>query len=247
MLPFPKKQVIISLDPFCPGAIEDDLDATVGLLVEQGFKTWVVNNPAHIVMLKSKGANIIAGPYLYTFNRWAVSWLENQNIGAFVMPYENSRRNLESTFEVSVRSRVLVPVFAYPALFRMRFQLPKSYDFTFFNDKEGMTFKALSTVDGSYVMPDNPFSIVDKIHFLKSAGFSRYLIDLSKTHVQKKTYKQIVSAMINGQVLSETSRFNWKDGFYSPEKMEEYRSANERGTSKNQKYKPKNYPKKKRR
>ena len=247
VLPFPKKQVIISLDPFCPGAIEDDLDATVGLLVEQGFKTWVVNNPAHIVMLKSKGANIIAGPYLYTFNRWAVSWLENQNIGAFVMPYENSRRNLESTFEVSVRSRVLVPVFAYPALFRMRFQLPKSYDFTFFNDKEGMTFKALSTVDGSYVMPDNPFSIVDKIHFLKSAGFSRYLIDLSKTHVQKKTYKQIVSAMINGQVLSETSRFNWKDGFYSPEKMEEYRSANERGTSKNQKYKPKNYPKKKRR
>ncbi len=245
VLPFPKKQVIISLDPFCPGAIEDDLDATVDLLVEQGFKTWVVNNPAHIVMLKSKGANIIAGPYLYTFNRWAVSWLENQNIGAFVMPYENSRRNLESTFEVSVRSRVLVPVFAYPALFRMRFQLPKSYDFTFFNDKEGMTFKALSTVDGSFVMPDNPFSIVDKIHFLKSAGFSRYLIDLSKTHVQKKTYKQIVSAMINGQVLPDTSRFNWKDGFYSPEKMEEYRSANERGTSKHKKTKP-HYSKKKR-
>ena len=56
-----------------------------------------------------------------------------------------------------------------------------------------------------------------------------------------------VSAMINGQVLPETSRFNWKDGFYSPEKMEEYRSANERGTSKNQKQKQKNYPKKKRR
>ena len=231
-LPFPKKQVIISLDPFCPAEIEDNLNDVVDLLVVEGFKTWIANNPAQLSMFRGKDANVIAGPYLYTFNRWAVSWLENQNIGAFVSPFENSRRNLEATFEQNQRSRVLVPIFAYPALFRMRFQLPKSYDFTFFNDKEGMVFKALSTVDGSFVMPDNPFSIVDKVSFLKAAGFNRYLIDLSKTHVQKKTFKQIVSAMTKGQVLSQTSRFNWKDGFYSPEKMEEYRSANERGTSK---------------
>ena len=80
-------------------------------------------------MLNGRKVNLIAGPYLYTFNRWAVSWLENQNIGAFVMPLENSRRNLEATFEATVRSRVLVPVFAYPALFRMRFKLPSAYDF----------------------------------------------------------------------------------------------------------------------
>ncbi|MBE6350559.1 MAG: U32 family peptidase [Spirochaetaceae bacterium] len=228
VLPFSKKQLIISLDPFLPNSIEEDLALTVDLLVEDGFKTWIVNNPGHIAMLKNKKVNVIAGPYLYTFNRWAVSWLENQDIGAFVMPFENSRRNLEATFDSSVRSRVLVPVFAYPALFRMRFKLPESYDFTFFSDKEGMTFKALSTPDGSFVMPDNPFSIVDKVQFLKSSGFKRYLIDLSKNHVQKKQFKQIVSALVKGQVLPETNRFNWKDGFYSPEKMEEYRAANER-------------------
>lgn len=229
--PFPKKQVIVSLDPFCPASLEDDLADTVALLVEDGYRTWIVNNPAHVSMLRGKGAAVIAGPYLYTFNRWAVSWLENQNIGAFVMPLENSRRNLEAAFEPNQRSRVLVPVFAYPALFRMRFQLPGSYDFTFFSDKEGTVFKALSTPDGSFVMPENPFSIVDKAQFLRAAGFNRYLIDLSKTHVQKKHFRQIVSAMMRGQALPETRRFNWKDGFYSPEKMEEYRSANERGTS----------------
>ncbi|AEE16002.1 peptidase U32 family protein [Treponema brennaborense] len=230
-LPISKKQIFLSLDPFCPASAEDDSAAAVDMLVESGFTCWVVNNPAHIAMLRGKPVSLIAGPYLYTFNRWAVSWLENQEIGAFVMPYENSRRNLEATFDGAQRSRVLIPVFAYPALFRMRFKLPASYDFTFFNDKEGMTFKALSTPDGAFVMPDNPFSIIDKIQFLKNAGFTRYLIDFSKTSVHKKHLKQILTAMYRAQVLPDTSRFNWKDGFYSPEKMEEFRASAERAAA----------------
>ncbi len=225
VLPFSKKQVFISLDPFCAASQEDELALTLDAFVEMGYKGWVVNNLAHIGMLKGKGTNLIAGPYLYTFNRWAASWLENQDIGAFISPLENSRKNLEATFESHLRSRILVPVFAYPALFRMRFKLPDSYDFTFFSDKEGMTFKALSTPDGSFVMPENPFSIVDKVQVLKSAGFNRYLIDMSKTHVQKKHFKQIVAAMLKKQVLPETSNFNWKDGFFSQEKLDEYKAA----------------------
>lgn len=225
VLPFSKKQVFISLDPFCAASQEEELALTLDTLVEMGYKGWVVNNLAHIGMLKGKGTNLIAGPYLYTFNRWAASWLENQDIGAFISPLENSRKNLEATFESHLRSRILVPVFAYPALFRMRFKLPDSYDFTFFSDKEGMTFKALSTPDGSFVMPENPFSIVDKVQVLKSAGFNRYLIDMSKTHVQKKHFKQIVAAMLKKQVLPETSNFNWKDGFFSQEKLDEYKAA----------------------
>ncbi|MBO5235887.1 MAG: U32 family peptidase [Spirochaetaceae bacterium] len=230
-IPFSKKQVIISLDPFCPAATEDVLASDVEKLASLGFSTWIVNNPAHISMVKKTGSNLIAGPYLYTFNRWAVSWLENQGIGAFITPLENSRRNLEATFDFAFRSRVLISVFAYPALFRMRFRLPKSYDFTYFSDKEGMTFKALSSPDGSFVMPENPFSIVDKSMFLQNAGFNRFLIDFSKTKVKKKDLHQIVMAMHRQQVLPSTSRFNWKDGFYSPEKIEEYRSANERAAA----------------
>ena len=231
-LPFSKKQIYLSLDPFCPAALEDELAELLSFLVDEGFKNWVVNNPAHITMLRGKQVPLIGGPYLYTFNRWAVSWLENQNVQVFISPLENSRRNLEATYEMSQRGRVLVPIFAYPALFRMRFKLPTSYDFTFFSDKEGLTFKALSTPDGSFVMPENPFSIVDKVQFLKKAGFTHYLIDMSKTHVHKKHFRQIVSAMMKNQILPDTGIFNWKDGFYSPEKMEEYKQAKERAGDK---------------
>ena len=144
------------------------------------------------------------------------------------MPYENSRRNLEAEWEENVRSRVLVPVYAYPALFRMRFRLPSDYDFTYFEDKEQKVFKVNSTADGSFVMPEEPFCIADKVSFIKASGFKKILIDFSKTKVTRSQIKAITTSMQKGQPLTGISRFNWKDGFYSPQQMEEYRAANER-------------------
>ncbi len=217
-LPFSKKSVIISLDPFCPQAIEEDLSETIDFLVDEGFKTWIVNNPAHISMLKNKKVSLIAGPYLYTFNRWAVSWLENQDIPAFIVPLETSQKNIEETFDPKVRDRVLLTLFAYPALFRMRFPLPENYDFVYFSDKENLVFKSLSTPDGSFVMPEAPFSVLDRAKKLRSLRFNRILIDLSKTMVRKSDFKQIISSAYTGKPLPETNRFNWKKGFYIPER-----------------------------
>ena len=214
-VPLSKKQTIISLDPYLPQGSEHLLVETIDYLLEAGFKNWIVNNPGHIAMFRGKKAFLTAGPYLYTFNRWAVSWLENQDITALITPLENSKDNLLETFSVEQRKRVLVTIFAYPALFRMRFKLPESYDFMYFSDRKGSFFKALSTPDGSFVLPENPFSITDKQNYLKSTGFSRFLIDLSKTDVKRNELKQIMSSFNSGKPLPETDRFNWKEGFYS--------------------------------
>lgn len=231
VLPISKKCIYISLDPYCPAAKEEELKAELDKLIENGFTSFVVNNIAHIAMLKGKKVNLVAGPYLYTFNRWACSFLENQDIGAFIMPYENSRRNLEATYEQNIRSRVLVPVFAYPALFRMRFKIPEDYGFTYFTDKEGGTFKIASGDDGSFVLPELPFSILDKTEFLSQAGFKRMLIDFSKVSLSKGQIKNVSNSLFKKQVLPEISRFNWKDGFYNPQQIEEYKASNERAAA----------------
>ncbi len=231
VLPVSKKTIYISLNPYCPAAVEEETASDLELLIQNGYTNFVVNNVAHIGILKDKKVNMIAGPYLYTFNRWAVSWLENQNIGAFVMPYENSRRNLEQTFEESVRARVLVPVFAYPALFRMRFKMPSDYGFTYFTDKEGTEFKLASSNDGSVVMPELPFSLLDKTEFLAQAGFKRILVDFSNTIVNKSSVKDISNSLFKKQVLPDVTRFNWKDGFYNPQQIEEYKASNERAAA----------------
>ncbi|MFC2600892.1 MAG: peptidase U32 family protein [Treponema lecithinolyticum] len=215
--PCSKKQFFISLDPFCPADTETVLEKDIERLSALGYTQWVVNNPAHIGLLKNKNVSLIAGPYLYTFNRWAVSWLENQNIDCFTMSYETSLKNLENIFENTLRSRVLICIFAYPALFRMRFQLPQSYDFSWFNDKEGISFRALSTPDGSFVMPEKPFSIIDRINALKQAGFSRFLLDMSKTQLRRADLKALMRCLHKADALPDTERFNWKEGFYTSE------------------------------
>ncbi len=219
VLPFSKKEVFISLDPFCPQEKETQLQEDLEELISMKFTQFVVNNPAHITMLKNKKVSMIAGPYLYTFNRWAVSWLENQNIDAFVMSHETSQSNLEATLTKEQRQRAMINIFSYPALFRMRFRLPENYDFHWFNDKEGMSFRALSTPDGSYVMPETPFSLIDKVNSLRTLGFTHFLIDMSKTQVVRSDFKQMMRALHKGDVIPGSSRFNWKDGFYNADKL----------------------------
>ena len=231
VLPISKKAIYISLDPYCPASKEEELRADLENLIEKGYTSFVVNNIAQIQMLKGKNVHIIAGPYLYTFNRWAVSFFENQDIGAFVMPYEDSRKNLEATFDQNVRARVLVPVFAYPALFRIRFKLPEDYGFTYFSDKEEGMFKVVSSDDGSFVMPELPFSLLDKTEFLSQAGFKKILVDFSKTKLTKGQIKNVSSSLFKKQPFPEVNSFNWKDGFYNPQQIEEYKASNERAAA----------------
>jgi putative protease len=227
-LPFSKRETIISIDPFLPQAIEDGLSTNLDALIENGYSHFMLNNPGHIGMLRNRGLTLIAGPYLYAFNRWSVDWLEKQGLQAIVSPLENSRDNLEATFDPAIRGRVIITVFAYPALFRMRFKLPADYNFTFFSDRQGGSFKMLSTDEGSFVFPELPFSIADKAASLAKEGFKRFIIDLSKTRVRKQDYRTIMDSYRRGTTLPDVSRFNWKDGFYDPDKMEEFKQMTER-------------------
>jgi putative protease len=237
IVPFSKKMMIISLDPYLPEAKVEGFTNTLRTLIQKGFTTYIVNNLAHVNILKSLATEVppreqlhfIAGPYLYTFNRWAVSFLENQNIMAVQTPLENSEDNLNQTFVGSEeKSRVLLAVFAYPALFRMRFKLPAEYDFTYFTDKENMGFKVNSTVDGSFVMPEYPFSLVDKLQTLQNSGYTHLLIDYSKTKVRKQDMRALMDSIQKHEPILGASRFNWKDGFYDPEKIEAYNASNMR-------------------
>ena len=219
-LPFSKREIFISLDPFMGQAESDELELYLMSLIEKGYTQFVVNNPAHITMLKNKNLNLVACPYLYGFNRWAVKWLQENNILKFISPIENSQKNLEEVYAPGMRKQVLIPVFAYPALFRMRFTLPKTYDFLYFSDKQGEAFKTFSTPSASFVLPEKPFSITDRIGALEKKGFDKFLLDFSHTEIERSEYRHIVNSCRKGIFLEDTSRFNWKEGFYDPVKIE---------------------------
>jgi putative protease len=214
-LPFSPGEVILTLDPYFPQAREKVLEEELPLLIEQGYCQFVVNNPGHFSYFRGKTASLIAGPYLYAFNRWALSFVASLGTNFMVSPLENNRQNLERTVEAGRRSGVFITLFAYPALFRIRANLGEWYHFSKFQDHREESFRLINNNDGSLVIPEKPFYIGDKMPFLKTAGFSRFILDFSGPPLKKKDYKDIMTAVQNGLPLPNTCRFNWKDGFYA--------------------------------
>jgi putative protease len=221
-LPFKPGEIVLTLDPYFPQAMEKILGEEIPVLLEKGYHQFVVNNPGHCSFFRSAGSGqkkpaLIAGPYLYIFNRWAESFVSSLGMDTFVSPLENNRQNLERTLSPNRRSLAFVTVFARPALFRIRADLSSLYQFRNFSDSRDERFTLLSGPDGSLVLPEKPFSIVDKIPFLKEAGFGRFILDLSGPALKKVDYRDLINAVKNSAPVPGVSRFNWKDGFYQEE------------------------------
>jgi putative protease len=222
-LPFNKGEIILRLDPYFPQGEEGFLGETIGALLEEGYRQFMVNNPGHFSCFRGGGRGIlglIGGPYLYTFNRWAASFVSSLGAGYLVSPLENNRQNLEKTIDPPYRHRVFITVFAWPPLFRIRAGLGDLYDFGPFSDNQGEEFRLSSAEEGALVYPRRPFSIVDKAPFLREAGFSRFILDLcgspgaSGSSFKKAQYRDLMKLAQNALPIPGASRFNWKDGFY---------------------------------
>jgi putative protease len=217
-LPFSPEELVLTLDPFFPQALERDLVRDIPALLEGGFRYFVVNNPGHFSLFRNSGAALIAGPWLYTFNQYALGFIASLGAEYFIGPLENNRQNLERCFPPEARSLALVTLFSWPSLFRMRADLRGLYGFkTFAGAREEMFSLASSPGGGSLVFPEKPFSIVDKIPFLREARFNRFILDLSARPLNKSDYRDLMEGVKNGTPLHNSVRFNWKDGFFKNE------------------------------
>jgi len=214
-LPFSKNELIFVLDPYYPESMDSILSEEIPQLLALGYRQFVVNNLAHLSLFRGTEARLIAGPYLYTFNSWSFAQIHEQGLLYKVSPLENNRQNLERTVSEEWRPFTFVTLFAYPALFRIRADLSSMYQFQYFSDGKDENFRLLSSSEGSLVVPEQPFSIIDKETFLKEAGFSRFILDFSGPPLKKVDYKDVMTALKAGKSLPNTTRFNWKDGFYA--------------------------------
>ena len=236
-LPFPAGDIVLSLDPFFPQANDKGLSEDIPVLMERGYRHFIVNNLGHFSFFKNvqdmktkperkRSVVLIAGPWLYSFNAWARDFLARNGAAYCVSPLENNRQNLERTFfaeqRPNPRQTVFITIFARPDLFRIRQDICAFYGFNTFSGGEGGSknevFKLASAAGegsvSSLVYPLEPFSIVDKTPFLKEAGFKRFILDFSDHVLKKSDYKDIMTAAKRALPIPGTSRFNWKNGFF---------------------------------
>jgi putative protease len=190
----------------------------------------MLNNPGHFSLFKGyEKIKLIAGPWLYMFNSWSLSFIASLEVDGFVSPLENNRQNLERTLGIKSRSiktggkkqrnpllsKFFITVFAYPPLFSIRSNLAPFLNLHSFADNKNETFSLVTDQEGSHVYPDQYFSIIDKIQFLKEAGFGRFIIDLGGPVLKKQNYRELMRAVNENAPLPLSGRFNWKNGFYN--------------------------------
>jgi putative protease len=236
-LPFKPAEVILTLDPWFPQDIAEYENGKtaqeIERLTEKGYNQYVLNNPGHFSLFREhENVKLIAGPWLYTFNSWALSFVSSLGVDAFVSPLENNRQNLERTLGMESRkkedkggrkrqsknalnSKFFITVFAWTPLFNIRANLGSVLNFDSFADNMDEEFLLETSPEGSRVYPKKYFSIIDKIPFLKEAGFGRFIIDLSGQTLKKSNYRDLMRSVNENAPLPQSSRFNWKDGFYA--------------------------------
>lgn len=206
------------LDPFFPEEDTDWLLETINYRIEQGQEIFIANNYGHIPLLKKSGAKvIIAGPWLYMFNSYSAHLLLDAGAELIMLPYEISKQNMNRIIETVPAVRLIPILFSYPPLFTIRGSVQQRLAARAIYDRDGAIYEIYADEDRSVVIPGKPFSLADRASFLRKEGFARFLIDLEYTSIKKPVYKRIMQAVMNGTVLPETGRFNWKDGFWQAE------------------------------
>jgi len=235
-LPFKPVDIILTLDPWFPQDIAEyengKMAEEISLLIEKGYSQYILNNPGHFSLFRDyENVKLIAGPWLYMFNSWALSLVSSLGADGFISPLENNRQNLERTLGIESRnsekkegkkrqnrsalhSKFFITVFMWPPLFKIRANLYPVLNFDSFADNMDEEFLLETSPEGSRVYPKKYFSIIDKIPFLKEAGFGRFIIDLSGQVLKKSNYRDLMRSVNENAPLPNSNRFNWKDGFY---------------------------------
>jgi U32 family peptidase len=245
-LPFKRESLALWLDPWFPEGDAEWLVPELEYWASRGQRVFVANNPGHLGILRGLASSlaasaaagaaayqgsrprshrrdepftIVAGPYLYAFNRWAAAFLQDEGARFLVPPLEISKQNFQKVAEAAPPLSWMPIVFSYPALFRIRAELASAYDFTGFTDRDGSAYELSRLGEGSVVTPMKPFSIVDRVPFLQKEGLNKFILDFSSVKLTKPLYKQVMRAAEEGKILPETGRFNWKDGFWQAEEQ----------------------------
>jgi putative protease len=227
-VPFKRNELIFWLDPYFPEGDAAWLETELTYWIGRGQRIFVANNLAHLGMLRAlgsglsqgpreRGLTVIGGPWLYTFNSYAAAFLVEEGARFIIPPLEISKQDFQRVGEDVPAKAVMPVVFSYPPLFRIRADLTRKYDFKNFQDRDGSTYQLNGKGSYSTVTPISPFSLVDRVPFLKKEGYTKFILDFSQIELPKPLYKQVFKAAQEGTVLPETGRFNWKMGFWHPE------------------------------
>ena len=223
-IPYKRDRLVLWLDPYYTESDTSWLEPELDYWISRGVRYIVANNLGHLGYLRGKDLDVIAGPWLYAFNLWAAGFLFDQGVRYLIPPQEISKQNFMRLVDNIPPSALMPITFSYPQLFRIRGDLASKYDSTNFTDRDGATYTLNGRRDYSVLVPDKPFSIIDRTPFLRKEHIDKFILDLSNANPARGMFRDIAKAAAEAKVLPDASRFNWKEGFYNEDESPQAKS-----------------------
>jgi len=211
---FNTDDIIIRLDPFYPEKDKDILSEYIDLCHKKKIKKFILNNIGHINYFKENDYKLICGDYLYTFNRYSIDFYNKLGIKYFINPVENNKKNLYLSTKEFNRDNWFIIIFSFPELFQIETNIFKEFNLNKIIDKTENEYYVYILNNKTVVLPEAPFSLIDKTAQLKKDGFNKFIIDLAHFDLKKNFLKTIIRHYNIREPLKGITRFNWKNGFY---------------------------------
>ncbi|MFW6020368.1 MAG: peptidase U32 family protein [Bacteroidales bacterium] len=198
-----REKVIIELPRFIPEEAIGFYHSLVENLYKNGYYRFSLSHLSQKEFFSDK-ADLITNENVYTLNDAAVNLLKQEGIQHFITPLENELENLNTMHYKDG----IVPVYFHPAVFYSRMPVNVN-DIT--SDKNEQFHR--TSIDGiTHIYPAEPVSLTQYADKLRSAGFHRFLIDLSYEKPSGNRLATLIKRLHKSVQVQPSSNFNFVKG-----------------------------------
>jgi putative protease len=177
-------------------------------LLKKGFRNWEITNLGHLQFFKKSKVTFQAGHQINLMNSCAFKAAGEMGITSGVISIEAGQNDIKGLLQKRPFPEPAITIYGHPPLFTSRL-IPQGL-------KHGHTVTStrkerysLSIVAGiSYLVPQQPFSLVPFQIELRKMGCSNFIIDLSYEAKPMVTLANI----LNKKYMRNCSHFNYKRG-----------------------------------
>ena len=198
-----KAKIIIELPRFIPEEAIDFYRSLLQDLYQNGYYRFSLSHLSQKEFFSEK-VELITNENVYTLNDASAHFLKQEGVRHFITPLENELDNLKTMNDKDG----IVPVYFYPALFYSRMPV-NAKEIT--SDKDEKFHR--TSIDGiTHIYPDMPVSLTQYTDKLRSAGFYRFLIDLSFDKPSRNRPGTIIKRVHKSIQIQPSTNFNFVKG-----------------------------------
>lgn len=211
-IPVAAEHISCGLPAYIPEADLERWRGRIAALRRKGFHSWVIDNIGHLQLFGSRnGLELIAGPFLYTWNAVAAAAFQDAGVTRFFVPWENDGENIAAAAGAGCAPAMIVHLFGYPALAATRMALklrPGSSVYA----ADGFTMTLGREAGTLTLRPQVPLMLFSAREKLAGLGVRNFAVDLSGAPPNPGLLQTLIAAYDKKRRLSELFRFNFERG-----------------------------------